>query len=114
MFKKLVIGVVILLGCVWVVNRTRFVSYASTLISEAQDQVRGQIPRDLELARVQHEIQQLDRDYQGLLGPIAEKMANVKKLEHEIAYDKTNQQEQRDRLLTLTKAIDAKESQISF
>lgn len=68
----------------------------------------------MELARVQHEIQQLDRDYQGLLGPIAEKMASIKRLDREIASARANHQEQRKNLLALTAAIDARESQISY
>jgi len=83
------------------------------LIASGKEQIRGQIPRDLELARVQHEIQQLDRDYQGLLGPIAEKMASIKKLEREINTARANQQDKRDELLALTRAIDAKETVIT-
>ena len=114
MFKKLAVGAVIALACLWVAKKTHVGSYASTVIAFSKDQVRGQIPRDLELARVQHEIQQLDRDYQGLLGPIAEKMACIKKLEREIANAKANQLEQREELLALTKAVETKETPISY
>jgi phage shock protein A len=114
MFKKLVIGGVIALACIWAAKKTHVGSYASTVVAFGKEQVCGQIPRELELARVEHEIQQLDRDYQGLLGPIAEKMASVKKLEREIATARENQQDQRDALLALTKAVDAKETQISY
>ena len=95
MCKKLAVGVVIALACLWVAKKTNVTSYASTLIAKGQATVRGQIPRDLELARVQHEIQQLDRDYQGLLGPIAEKMASIKKLEREITTARANHQDLR-------------------
>jgi chromosome segregation ATPase len=114
MFKKLVIVSVIGLACLWVAKKTHVGSYARTVVAFGKEQVRGQIPRELELARVENEIQQLDRDYQGLLGPIAEKMASIKKLEREIASAKENQQDQRDSLLTLTKAVEAKEAQISY
>jgi chromosome segregation ATPase len=114
MFKKIIIGVLVLTACVWVARKTQVGSYASTLITCGKDSLRGQIPRDLELARVQHEIQQLDRDYQGLLGPIAEKMALVKKLEREISTEKAALQDQRDGLLALTKSIESKESLISY
>jgi len=114
MFKKLAIVAVIGLACLWVAKKTHVGSYASTVFAAGKECVRGQIPRDLELARVQHEIQQLDRDYQGLLGPIAEKMAAVKRLEREIATAKANQQEQREELLALTNAVEAKESQVSY
>jgi chromosome segregation ATPase len=114
MFKKIAIGAVIGLACLWVAKKTQVGSYASTVFAFSKEHIRGQIPRDLELARVQHEIQQLDRDYRGLLGPIAEKMAAVKKLEREIATAKANQQEQREELLALTKAVASKETQISY
>jgi chromosome segregation ATPase len=114
MFKKIAVVAVIALACMWVAKRTHAVSYATTLISKGKDHICGQIPRELELARVQQEIQHLDRDYQGLLGPIAEKMAAVKKLEREITTARTNQQEQKANLLALTRAIDARESQISY
>lgn len=114
MIKKIAVGVVIAMACLWVAKKTNVTSYASTLIAKGQASVRGQIPRDLELARVQHEIQQLDRDYQGLLGPIAEKMASIKKLDREIAVARVSQQEQRQSLLALTASIDAKVSQISY
>ncbi|HYV38242.1 MAG TPA: hypothetical protein VE988_21340 [Gemmataceae bacterium] len=114
MCKKIAVGVVIALACLWVARKTQFCSYASTLIAQGKEHVRGQVPRDLELARVQHEIQQLDRDYQALLGPIAERMASVKKLEREITTAKANQQEQRENLLTLTKAVESNDMPVSY
>jgi len=114
MIKKLVIGSVIALACLWVAKKTHVASYASTAFAFGREHVRSQIPRELELARVQHEISQLDRDYQGLLGPIAEKMACIKKLEREIANARVNQQDQREALLSLTKAVEAKETPIVY
>jgi len=113
MCKKIALGVIVALVGLWVVQKTHVASYAATLFAKGKDTVRGQIPRGLELARVQHEIQQLDRDYQGLLGPIAEKMAAIKKLDREIATAKDNLQEQRKDLLALTNAVDARETLIT-
>jgi chromosome segregation ATPase len=113
MFKKITVGVVLALACRWVVRKTELVSYGSTLIARGKESVRKQIPRDLELARAQHEIQQLDRDYRGLLGPIAEKMAAVKRLEREISTAQDNLQLQRDHLLALTQAVETKQTQIT-
>ena len=106
MFKKAVIGVLVGLACLWVAKKTQVTSYASTLVAFGKQHVRKQIPRDVELARVQHEIEHLDRDYRGLLGPIAEKMASVKKLDREIFTAKENLLQQRESLLNLTKAVD--------
>jgi chromosome segregation ATPase len=114
MFKKLAIVAVIGVAGLWVAKKTHVGSYACTVVSSAKDHIRGQIPRSLELARVQNEIQQLDRDYQGLLGPIAEKMAAIKKLDREITTARANQQEQRGDLLALTKAIENCETPVSY
>jgi hypothetical protein len=114
MFKKLAIGAVIGLACLWVAKKTNVTSYAATAWSLGKQHVHGQIPRDLELARAQHEIQQLDRDYCNLLGPIAEKMAGVKQLEREINTAKANQEQKREELLAMTRAVEANLTPISY
>jgi len=113
MCKKIAVAVVLGLAGLWVVQKTQVVSYASTLLAKGKDQLRGQIPRGVELTRVQHEIDRLDYDYRGLLGPIAEKMAVVKRLDGEIATARENHQSQRKELLALTGAVEAKETTIT-
>jgi chromosome segregation ATPase len=114
MTKKIVIAAVIVVAGLWLVKKTQVCSYASMLVARGQETVRQQIPRDFQLARAKNEIQRLDRDYQGLLGPIAERKAAVKKLEREINNTTSKLQEQREALVALTKAIDAKEAQIVY
>ncbi len=114
MTKKLIIAGVALVACLWVAKKTQMMSYACTLIANGRESVRKQIPRDLELARIRNEIKNLDRDYNNLLGPIAEKKAAVHRLEKEIAQDKAGLVTQRQALLDLTKAVEEKQTQISY
>jgi chromosome segregation ATPase len=114
MTKKLIVGGLVLVACLWAVKKTHFMSYAGTIIASGRDSLRNQIPRELEIARVQNEIQRLDRDYQGLLGPIAEKKAAVRRLEKEIDVAKAKLSDRRESLLALTSAIDSKEKEIAY
>jgi hypothetical protein len=114
MTKKLIVGGLILVACLWIAKKTNFCSYAGTIISSAKDRIRGEIPRELELARVKHEIQALDRDYQNLLGPIAEQKVEVRRLETEVTNGRANLSERREALLALTTAVENKETSISY
>jgi hypothetical protein len=114
MTKKLVVGGLILVACLWVAKKTHFCSYASTIIASGKDRFRQEIPRSLEIARVKNEIQRLDRDYQDLLGPIAEKKVEVRRLENEVNTTKARASERREALLALTNAIDSKEKFINY
>lgn len=114
MCKKITVGVLVALACVWAAKKTNVFSYASTIVASSRDHFRKQIPRELELARVRNEIQNLDRDYQALFGPVAERTASVKRLERQVKEGTANLQQQREALLAFTKAVEAKETQISF
>jgi chromosome segregation ATPase len=114
MCKKITVGVLVALACLWAVRKTHVLSYASTIVTSGQEHFRKQIPRELELARVRNEIQNLDRDYQALFGPVAERTAAVKRLERQVVAGTANLTHQREALLAFTKAVEAKETQISF
>jgi hypothetical protein len=114
MTKKIVVGVLVALACVWAVKKTHVCSYAQTLIKEGRDQVRSQVPRQFELARVRDQIDNLDRDYQDLFGPVAEKTALVKRLDREIQTARASLAAQRESLLALTTAVDARTSFINY
>jgi hypothetical protein len=114
MTKKLIVGGLVLVACLWVVKKTQFMSYAGTIIASGRDSLRNTVPREFEIARVKNEIQRLDRAYAALLGPIAEKKASVRRLEAEVTTAKSNLSERRDLLLTLTNAIDSKEKEIAY
>jgi hypothetical protein len=114
MTKKLIVGGLILVACLWVAKRTHFCSYANTIIAKGREQLRQEIPRDLEIARVKNEIQRLDQDYQALLGPIAEKKAAVRRMQDNVDAARVNLSDRRAALLALTNAIEAKERLITF
>jgi len=114
MTKKLIVGGLVLVACLWVVKKTQFMSYAGTIIASGRESFGKIVPPELEIARVQNEIQRLDRDYQGLLGPIAEKKAAVRRLEKEIDSAKVNLDSRRESLLALTGSIDSKEKEIAY
>ena len=114
MTKKLIVGVLVLVACLWVVKKTQVLSYASTIITNGKAALQHQIPREFEIARVKNEIQRLDRDYAALLGPIAEKKAAVRRLENEVSNTETRLTDRRDALLALTNAIDSKQKEIVY
>ena len=114
MTKKLIVGGLVLVACLWVVKKTQVMSYACTLISSGRASLQHQIPREFEIARVRNEIQRLDRDYAGLLGPIAEKKAAVRRLENEVSATEAKLTDRRDALLALTNAVDSKEKEIAY
>jgi hypothetical protein len=114
MFKKLVVVALAVMACVWVAKKTQVCSYASTLVAQGREHIRQQIPRELELARARNEIQNLDRDYQALFGPVAEQIATVKRHEREVTTAQVNLKEQRENLLALTRAVENNVSPVSF
>jgi chromosome segregation ATPase len=114
MTKKIIVGAVILLAAAWVVNKTRVCSYAKAIFHNGAEQVRGQIPRELELARIKNEIGQMDRDYQKLLRVMAERVTRAKELNKEVVVLEANRKELAANLLTLSEAIEAKETTISY
>jgi chromosome segregation ATPase len=112
--KRLIVGGLIVVACVWMARKTHVMSYATTLIAQGKDRMDQAIPRELEIARVKNEIQSLDRDYQALLGPIAEKKAAVRRLEKEIVVAKENLDGRGKALLALTDAVESKEKEIAY
>jgi len=114
MIKKLVVAGVIVVACLVVAKKTKVASYACTLVTQGREQVLSQIPRSVVIANTRSEIKKLDRDYNALLGPIAEKKASIKRLDREITTGQANLAEQREALLALTKSVEAKETQISI
>jgi septal ring factor EnvC (AmiA/AmiB activator) len=114
MTKKIIVAAVVLLVGFWVVKKTQVCSYASAIFSNGAESVRKQIPRDLELSRVKNEIAHMDRDYQKLLRVIAERMANIKRLNEEVAAAEVNRKDLAEKLTALTTAIEDGETPISY
>jgi chromosome segregation ATPase len=106
MKKILVIGVLVL-GGLWACKKTNLCSYASTLWTNGQRAVKGQVPRQFELDRIRNEIEKLDSDVRAMLGPIAEKQAALKRLKREVETARANRDKMREDLLSLTKQVEA-------
>lgn len=107
MIKKLIVVGLIVVAGVWVFKKTNITSYASTLWSNGAACLKNQVPREFEIDRVRNQISQLDGDVRNLLGPIAEKMAQIKKLDRDIQTARANLKEQRENLLALTQAVES-------
>jgi len=114
MCKKILVAAVVLLVGAWAVKKTQVCSYATAVFKSGAEQIRSQIPRELELSRIKSEIGQMDRDYQKLLRVIAERMASNKKLTAEVAAAEASRKELAENLLILTDAIEAKETPIAY
>jgi chromosome segregation ATPase len=112
--KKCVVIGLIALGGLFLLKKTNFCSYASTLWNKGSHAASRAIPRDFELARVRNEMSRIDGDIRAMLGPIAEKMVQVKRLEREIETARGNLKEDREQLTSLTQDVKAGVSPISY
>jgi len=107
MCKKLIVLGLVAVAGLWMLKKTNFTSYASTLWCNGAAHIHSQVPRDFEIDRVRHQISRLDDDVRNLLSPIAEKMANIKKLDRDVQTARANLKERRANLLALTQAVEA-------
>jgi chromosome segregation ATPase len=114
MTKKIIVAAVVLLVGAWLVKKTQVCSYAAAFFRNGAEHARAQIPRQLELDRIEGEIARMDKDYQKLLRVIAERMVSIKKLNEEITVAEVNRKDMAESLLSLTQAIEAKELPISY
>jgi chromosome segregation ATPase len=112
--KKLLIGGLIVLAGLWLLHRTFVASYVGTLWGQVQQEVKQQIPVRFELQRIRHEIAQLDKDIRGMVGPIAEHMANIEELRQDIQRKQERLAQEKARLLRLTEALAAGNDPVSW
>jgi chromosome segregation ATPase len=112
--KKLLIIGLIVVGGVFVLRRTSLCSYAGTLWSRVGSEAKNQVPTKFELDRIRHEITRMDTDIKGMLSPIAENMAAVKRLNRDIDTTRTRLGEQKGTLLTMTHDLEANPQFISY
>jgi len=113
MFKT--IGKLALVGLVVVGGLTmlKSSSYVCTVWNNARKAVARQVPRELEIDRARLEISKLDGDVRNLLGPIAEKIALVKKLDKDVANAQENIKAQREALVALTREVETGEAVVT-
>jgi hypothetical protein len=106
MKKFLVIGLLVV-GGLWVCKKTHLCSYASTLWNKGRQAVKGEIPRQFELDRIQNEIDKLDNDVRVMLGPIAEKQAALNRMQRDIEAKRVTHKDLRSAVLDLTQKVEA-------
>jgi hypothetical protein len=112
--KKLVLIGLVILGGMFVLKKTKFGSYVTTIWENGRASVQKNIPRQLELDRVRHEVGKIDADIQARLNPIAERKATIKRLQREIKTASENLKEQTAALRELTRAVEAGQTQVSY
>ena len=104
---KWIVTTVLVAGTGLVLARTSFMSYAGTLWSQVQSEVKQQIPTRFEIERARYEIAQLDKDITGTIRPLAEYKAAVARLDKDIEQTRTQLDDRRDLLLKLTRELEA-------
>src|ERR1700726_1693692 len=104
--KKLLLIGLIVVGSLFVLKKTSLCSYAGTLWTQVRHEAKTQVPIKFELDRIRHEIGRMDADIRGMLSPIAENMAAVKRLKKDIEATRTRLEEQKSSLLTMTKDLE--------
>jgi chromosome segregation ATPase len=112
--KKLLIIGLIVVGGVFLLRKTSLCSYAGTLWSRVGHEAKSQVPTKFELDRIRHEIVRMDSDIKGMLSPIAENMAAVKRLNRDIETTRARLGEQKATLLTMTHDLDGNPQFISY
>jgi len=113
MKKLLLIGVIVVAG-LFVLKKTSLLSYAGTMWSQVRQGAKNQVPAKFELDRIRHEIAQMDADIKGMLSPIAENMAAVKRLGRDIETTRARLAEQKATLLTMTHDLESNPQFITY
>lgn len=113
MKKVLIIGLIVV-GGFFLVRKTHLCSYAGTLWSRVGTEAKNQVPTKFELDRIRHEIARMDSDIKGMLSPIAENMAAVKRLNRDIDTTRVRLGEQKTTLLTMTHDLESNPQFISY
>jgi hypothetical protein len=106
-FKKALIVGLIVVGGVFLIKKTSLLSYAGTLWCKARQEAKNQVPTKFELDRIRHEIAQMDSDIKGMLSPIAENMAAVKRLGRDVETTRNRLADQKSTLLTMTRDLES-------
>jgi peptidoglycan hydrolase CwlO-like protein len=114
MKRKLVIGLLIVLGAAFLFKKTNVCSYVRTAWAKFKHSTKDQVPLEFEIERVRNEIAKLDDDVRDQLGPIAEEMASVKGLERRINNARDNLKGQKTSLVALSKSLQSGTKLISY
>jgi peptidoglycan hydrolase CwlO-like protein len=113
MKKVLALGLVVLAGLV-VARKTHLASYARTLWSQVRQEAKAQVPVKFELDRIRNEIDAMDDDIRGMVSPIAEHMAGVAELKHDIEQGQSRLARQKASLLTMTQCLQRPGDRVAY
>lgn len=106
MFRKIVVGLVVVAGLMFLIKKTSFLSYAGTLWSQATREAQEQVPTKFELERARREIAAMEGDISGGLRPIAEYMAAISRLKKDIKTSRDALAEQKSSMLAMTRDLE--------
>ncbi|MBM4069255.1 MAG: hypothetical protein FJ271_09960 [Planctomycetes bacterium] len=106
MFRKTVVGLVVVAGLMFFIKKTSFLSYAGTLWSQATREAEEQVPTKFEIERARREIAAMDGDISGALRPIAEYMAAINRLKKDVKTARAALTEQKASILAMTRDLD--------
>jgi len=112
--KKLLLIGVIVVGGLFLLRKTSLCSYIGTAWSSVRQETKNQVPTKFELDRIRHEISHMDSDIKGMLSPIAENMAAVKRLNRDIEATRARLGEQKSTLLTMTQDLESNPRFITY
>lgn len=114
MFRKTMVGLVVVAGLLFLLKRTSFLSYAGTLWSQAAREAKEQVPTKFEIERARREIVAMDGDISGALRPIAEYMAAISRLKKDIKTARDALVVQKDSILTMTRDLEGSPTVLTY
>jgi len=130
MKKLLVVGLLVVAG-VWVCGNTKFGRKVSAAVRDSVCWVRSQVSdcdganaqravpktaaeREREIKEIRKQITKLENNFVKLLDPIAERQAEVNRLDREVKTARANHKQMREDLLALTQKVEAGVQPISI
>jgi chromosome segregation ATPase len=112
--KKVVIGLLIIAGGLFLLRKTNVCSYVSTAWAKVKTGAKNQVPLEFEVDRVRHEIAGLEDDMRAHVGPIAEEMATIKDLRKRIDSTRDELKNQKRNILAMTRDLERGTETISY
>src|SRR6266581_3733714 len=101
MFKKIGLVALVVVGGLFLLNRTNLGSYASTAWKKVRQGACNQVPLEFEVERVRHEISQLVADMKDSIKAIAEESVAVENLRDEIVATQATLANQKKSILVM-------------
>ena len=114
MFRKTIVGLVVVAGLMFLVKRTSFLSYAGTLWDRTTKEAKEQVPTRFEIERARREITAMDGDIGGALRPIAEYMAAISRLKKDIKTSRDALAEQKTSILAMTRDLEGNPDVLTY